>query len=433
MRRRLILLAALAALGAQPAPAQTRDPYAAELPAQDPAIIESFNATNAWLTAQSASSDVAVRRAALYDLGWLWEHGPDTNNQRPSLDWYRKAQEAGSTDAELRLLALRVRGYFGLKADDQTRPRLQALVAQGFKQAAMALGACWQNDACGQPRDLQRAYETFRLASAQGLPWATAAMGILVRDGLPGHTPAQAEALFRQAIAEGAIAGYTLIANMYYTGVGVPVDMPKARALYEQGAKAGEPNAMWSLGDMVRGGVGGPRDYAVAITWLTKSLEAGASGAAGDLGRIYEDGEGVRQDYDKAGMYYRRGIAGGDRVSMNNLGLLYLNGKLHPPVPDSGLHWLELAVARGDSFSACNLGIVYRSGIGVAVDLAKAREWFQKGASSQQPICEEALGEMAESGQAGAANRQEAIQWYNLAAQHGNETAKQALQRLGTR
>lgn len=431
MTRRLAVFAALTLLWGGAARPQTPDSFTAELPPPDPAILRSFAATESWLMGQSRAQDPLLRRAVLFNLGWLWEHAPDTHQQRRSLEWYRQAQAAGSAQAELRLLSLARAGAFGLKPDAQTKQRIEGLARQGLAEAYVELGYCLQQADCGQPADIGAAFAAYREASRRGLAWGTILMGALIRDGKVGTDRARAQALFRQAIAEGTPRGYSLIGQMYEEGLGVVQDGAKARTLYEQGAALGDTDSMLQLGSMLWSGTGGARDIPAAIAWLSRALDAGELQAGQYLGRIYEDGVGVRPDYEKAAAAYRRAIVNNDAIAMNNLGLLYLNSKLHPPLADSGLHWLQSAFDRGLGLAACNLGLSYRQGIGLPVDLAKAREWYLKGAKSGVASCEEGLGSMAETGQTGRADPAEAARWYSLAAQHGSESARQALARLG--
>jgi len=115
------------------------------------------------------------------------------------------------------------------------------------------------------------------------------------------------------------------LGNIYRDGLGVPLDIEKARQWYEKGAAAGDGHAMNNLGVLYSSGRGVPKDYEQARIWYEKGSAAGYGLSMTNLGALYEHGYGVPRDYEQARQWSEKGATAKDGRSMACLGEMYEN------------------------------------------------------------------------------------------------------------
>lgn len=126
----------------------------------------------------------------------------------------------------------------------------------------------------------------------------------------------------------------------YLNGIGVPVDLAKARLWIERAALRGQPVAQNLMGVLNQTGTGAPADMAVAIGWYEGAAKLGNLKAMTNLGKVYAGGWAEGTDFTKAA------------------------------------EWFTKAAALGDVDAAFDLAILYERGLGVSRNLAQAYKWY---------------------------------------------------------
>ena len=122
---------------------------------------------------------------------------------------------------------------------------------------------------------------------------------------------------------------------------------------------------------------------------------------------------------------------GGDAVSQCNLGWFYLNGTGVEKNPEKSFELFMKAAEQKNSRGIYNVALAYANGTGVHKDRVKAVEWFRKAAAYGHPGAMFYLGQYSESGLGGLPkDPSKAREWYQRAADKGDQSAKEALERL---
>ena len=181
------------------------------------------------------------------------------------------------------------------------------------------------------------------------------------------------------------------IGDMYYFGDGVRMDKKLAFKFYLQAAENNEADMFTQVGLMYYSGIGTEIDYEKALYWTEKAVRCTHDPAANyTLAEMYFHGCGVEQDYEEAVYFYRKAAGRGDRAAMYKL------------------------------------GEIYEFGYGVEVDKSAAYYNYQEAATFGNVI---AMSKVALDYE----NQYEldkAVDWYTLAADFGNEFAKNRLKVL---
>ena len=76
---------------------------------------------------------------------------------------------------------------------------------------------------------------------------------------------------YRLAATQNFPEAQQKLADLYYTGQGVPLSYTQAAAWYRKAAEQGLAAAQANLGAMYANGESVPQDYAQAITWWRKA------------------------------------------------------------------------------------------------------------------------------------------------------------------
>jgi len=237
--------------------------FAAKVVAKSAELPSSVQDTSDWLAkAQSYLHDkdyaIVLQRAAgegnakaMYSLGELFETGrgvkPDIS---VAFDWYKKAADAGNTDAMMKL---------GRRLLD-----------------------------FGQPvtYDYPKALEWFQQAAVAGNVDGMNMLGVLSKSGWGGASPdyANARKWYQKAADSGSAEGMIALGSLYQRGEGVPPDYSQALEWYQKAADIGYVPGMIALGELFEcGGEGSPPNYGLARRWYQKAADTGNKDAKDKL------------------------------------------------------------------------------------------------------------------------------------------------------
>ena len=164
----------------------------------------------------------------------------------------------------------------------------QAAAAQGYAQAQLQLGSCYENGQ-GVEQNMQQAFELHQSAAAQG------------------YAPAQ----------------YNLAA-CYEGGEGVQKNMQRAVELYQLAADQGYAPAQYNLAPCYEDGEGVKKNMQRAIELYQLAADQGYAQAQYNLAGCYEDGEGVKKNMQRAMKLYELAAAQGCAPAHKSLELFLI-------------------------------------------------------------------------------------------------------------
>ncbi len=176
-----------------------------------------------------------------------------------------------------------------------------------------------------------------------------------------------------------------------------PSDAANLFASIQPLAERGDTNAQYNLALLYAKGNGVPQDYVEARKWHLKAAEQGNHLSQYMLGFFYAEGNGVAQDYTEARKWWLKSAKQGNHLSQHNLGLLYAEGN------------------------------------GVAQDYTEARKWWLKSAEQSNPVSQLNLGLLYAEGYGVPQNSAIAYAWLNIAADQGDQNAKDAQEHVAAR
>ena len=208
--------------------------------------------------------------------------------------------------------------------------------------------------------------------------------------------------------------------------------------------------------------LGSDEDEKEAFQWAQKSAAKSDFDGILTLARFYQDGTGTAKDESKAFRLIERAANKGHAPSQARLGQMYFQGEGTKENPQAAFEWCKKAAEAGDRNGMSNLAACYLLGKGVDQDADKAVEWLQKAAElgdegakglleklgaplKPQPSTLEEAIKAAEEGSVeamkmlanyyinrpgGREDLYEAHKWMKMAADRGDEEARESCQRL---
>lgn len=195
--------------------------------------------------------------------------------------WYTKAADSGHMSAQFNLGHLYLAGK-GVRNDPNMVFKYWRLAAnKGLPEAQHSLGLLYVRG-YGEVQDRKEGIDWLNKAAAKGLSNSRSVLGLIrLEDAAEAGS---AEAQFR-------------LAELYFTGNGVPQNLHKAVQLYRSSAERGYANAQYNMGVFSEEGRGVPRSLIKAFEWYKKAAEQGHANAQNSLGTMYMQGRAVPQDY----------------------------------------------------------------------------------------------------------------------------------------
>jgi uncharacterized protein len=171
----------------------------------------------------------------------------------------------------------------------------------------------------------------------------------------------------------GAVQAQSLLASMYFKGLGVPQDSAKSAAWLRKAADQGHAQSQFTLGLMYRAGEGVPKDARQALAWTEKAANLGFAAALHDMGVSYSQGlDGVAVDFAKGLGYYNKAAQAGSVEAQATLGSIYDEGNKVAPDHALAATWYSKAAQGGSIAAIVNLARLYKDGEGVKKSLVIA-------------------------------------------------------------
>ena len=305
----------------------------------------------------------------------LAEHG--------STDWY--AQDSMGT--------MLLRGD-GVKKDEAQAFEWFAKSAdQGFAEAQFSLGHMYWHGK-GVLKNTALAVDWLKKAVAQESVSAEAMLGDILVHNAPFSDIPRGLELLNNAVHGGSSYAMETLGRIYWQGIHVNVDLPKARQLLERAVernyipakkslagyylKLGEKEKLPQVTTLLQSAIDHHSTYpsADAMTLLgivyrdllkdpIRALALFHQAAKHkdpcglyELGYMYDTGEGVAKDPVKAFSYFKEAAMLGNSHAKFRMGLIFLHGSLGFEDWLSGQHWLHEAAKKGHKEAAEKLNLI---------------------------------------------------------------------------
>ncbi|MDE7345586.1 MAG: caspase family protein [Muribaculaceae bacterium] len=237
---------------------------------------------------------------------------------------------------------------------------------------------------------------------------------------------------YEQAALRGHVEAMYSLGYLHGHGKGTNQNSQKAFEWYNKAAEQGFAKAQYFTGQAFYRGEGVKKDIKKALEWYRKAAENGVAQAQAQLAQMYENGEyGNSNNYKEAIKWYREAANQGLVFAQLHLGDMYFYGRGVEKDHHMAVKWYEAAADQGSSDGMCNLGYMYEKGFGgLPLNRAEAYNLYYKAADQRNRNAQYNLGVMYENGTYVKKDLNEAQRWYRLAADQGDERAKNALDRL---
>ena len=280
---------------------------------------------------------------AMYHLA---ENLSKVNSWDSAHDWYVKAAEAGSTEAQY---SLGFHAYILDELDDDTLRWLATAAEDKHVGAMNCMADILMSGTASVAQDQRRAFQYYETAANLGNLYALYQAG-----------------------------------RCHIFGKGTPVNESRGFLLIKRAADSGSYDALDTLGDRYRDGTGIAKNIPKAIKCYQNGLEKGhTEWCQYGLGSIYSDVKGGYFDQRLAEQYL---IPLTERQSTKE-GAAFRLGLMYSNINDSAnaLRWFKIAADEGNAGAQYNIGVYYFNGEGGARDLDQAEFYFSLAARNGHP------------------------------------------------
>lgn len=255
-----------------------------------------------------------------------------------------------------------------------------------------------------------------------------------------------------RALALGHGGAGNLLSVIYSNGMGVAVDVPRAKDYLQQGAALGDSSArlnlalrqfsgrppfardtpaacahfeaLWAAGysrsivghylglGRLHGLCGDAPDAKAGAELLQIAAEEGSPDAARDLGRLLEDGSLGEPDPLAAHAWFERAASAGEPYSQWRTGVAFATGQNVERDPAKAVERLRAAAEQAYPDAVTSLAVMYASGEGVEQDFAEARRLYVQATELGSTHAWRNLAAMSLSGQGGKVDPAQAQDYY---------------------
>ncbi len=218
----------------------------------------------------------------------------------------------------------------------------------------------------------------------------------------------------------GDPAAQTLLAELYYKGLGVGRNRKKAASWYKFAANSGNREAQFSYANILAKGKVVPLDKKNAQAFMKKAADAGHNKAQFNLAQMIIAARPVYNAFVEAMPYYRKAAESGLPDAQYAMARIHASGKgvLHKDIARAR-KWMTLAAINGYDSAQVELAIWMAIGKGGPKDEKAALSWFRMAAGQGNVIGQNRLARMYAFGIGVERNIVIASKWHILARRAG--------------
>lgn len=219
----------------------------------------------------------------------------------------------------------------------------------------------------------------------------------------------------------GDPAAQTLIAEIYWNGLGVAKSPQKALEWYEFAANGGNREAQFAYGNILLRGKAVPADKKAGRAFLEKAAEAGHSRAQFNLAQIITAERPTWAGFKRALPWYEKAANAGLADAQYAMANIYAEAR-GVPVNDEvqARKWLALAAEQGLDTAQLDYAIWLANGRGGAKDEKAALGWFGRAARQRNVLAQNRLARMYAFGVGTKVDEVKAGAWHTVARRAGH-------------
>ena len=373
--------------------------------------------------------------ASNYSIGGVFEAENEmvyaADYYKEALKFYEAASEEGDGLSSNSAAVMYSRGL-GTKVDNEKAAEYFRKAADaGNTEAMRNVGIMYTTGKFGYTVDYEKAKEWYQKSIDAGNASAMEDMGDIYfyGQGLEKPDYNSARQWYEKSAVYGNNSAMFWLGRMYEEGYGVEVDYDIAREWYEKAVNAGSSDALNAIGVLsAKGEVSenGEPDYVTATEWYKKAANAGNDIAMNNLGNVYYKGFIGTPDYKEAQKWYLKGSAEGNTDSTFNLGDMEMNGCISgTPDYEEAIKWFEKAADADENEDAIvYLGTIYENGYLGEADYETALKWYERGINAGSVYCMRAAGDLYYYAKLSSRpDYKKALEYYEMAADAGYTTA----------
>jgi TPR repeat protein len=334
-------------------------------------VVSDAQKSEVWYLASARQGDIRAQLA----LARLYEG----TNRDLAVDWYRRAADLGSPDAQFALGRYFCAGTGGARDFFQGVSWYLKAGEQGDLRALMTVGQL----CVGGPLE-HLAVECFKKAAAMGDAEAQFLIGQHLAAG-KGAAQDLSEAVewWHRAALQGYAQAQCALAGACLRGKGTPTDFQQAFGWFQKAAEQGDVKAQWNLGAMyASGGEGVAQDMRQAFAWCHSAADLDFVPAQATLGVLFAR----IKDPVQAVFWWEKAAQQGDPEAQYNLANMYSKGQGVERDGRLAFQWFARAAAQGVASAQSKLGLLYAVGDGVTVDPIEAHKWFLLAANAGDAV-----------------------------------------------
>lgn len=271
--------------------------------------------------------------------------GMEKPDSAAAVQWYEKAAQRGSRDAETNIALMYANGRGVAKDVAQAVTWFRRAADGGDPSAQFNLALMYERGE-GVPRSYKEALRWLTAAAEQNLEPAILELADFYLQPPDSTTPRDVDKAVRyymQAADLGSASAQATLGTIFTRGVQGKVDYDQAAQWYQKAAAQGEANGELGLGVSYALGHGVSVDFGEARRLLTASANQGILEAQFDLAIMCEEGHGAPADRDLAAHYYQMAAERGMGKAQYRYGLLLSRGSKSSDDRVAAYKWLMLS------------------------------------------------------------------------------------------
>lgn len=222
----------------------------------------------------------------------------------------------------------------------------------GNAMAQNTVGTAYMEGLGGLPVDVDLGLGYFQRSAAQDYGPAFSNLGTLYLYGAPKlePDPTLAREYFEKAVDRGDVGSIAFLGAMWLDGRGGPASIPRAMALMQFGDAQGDAKSPYNLGHVYYQGLYVAQDLPRARAYFARAADRGQVEGLLRYGLMLEYGEGGPVDLDAAMRQYRAAIARGNlAAAMQASGIILEDYTTYPDFVEAlVLCWWARDRATGD-------------------------------------------------------------------------------------
>ena len=223
----------------------------------------------------------------------------------------------------------------------------------------------------------------------------------------------------------GDPAAQTLIAELYWNGLGIARDQKKALEWYKFAAESGNKEAQFAYANILLRGRLVPVDKKAGEEFMKKSADAGHSRAQFNLAQILTAKRPTWAGFKRALPYYSAAAKAGIADAQYALANMYAEARGVTYNDDkTAREWLQKSAQGGFDTAEVEYAIWLANGRGGKQDIKEARFWFLKAASKGNVIAQNRLAHIYANGAGVERDAIKASAWHILARRAGFSDSK---------